>query len=50
MIFFFWEKHIVKHKKIIANPEEQTTQINDFSVFLCMGRFRNLGSLKIFLG
>ena len=36
-------------KKITANHKEQISQVNDFSTFLCMGRCKNLGSLKFFL-
>ena len=36
-------------KKITANHEEQISQVNDFSAFLCMGKCKNLGSLKSFL-
>ena len=34
---------------ITASPREQTSQVNDFSAFLCIGRFKDLGSLKLFL-
>lgn len=36
-------------KKITAKHKEQISQVNDFSTFLCMGRCKNLGSLKFFL-
>ena len=39
MIFFDWEIHVVKHKKVIASHKEQTAQVNDFSAFLCMEEF-----------
>ena len=42
-------KHVVEHPKITANHKKQTTQVNDFSAFLCMGRYKSLGSLKLFL-
>ena len=41
---------MVKHKKITANHKERTSQGNDFSAFLCMGKYKNLRSLKFFLG
>ena len=50
--FFGWEVHVVKHiswYKITANHKELISQINNFSAFLCMGVFKNLGSLKFFL-
>ena len=46
---FARKKHVVKHKKITANHRRQTSQVNDFSVFLCMKDAKNLGSLKFFL-
>ena len=36
-------------KKIPVNHKEEISQVNDFSTFLCMGRCKNLGSLKFFL-
>ena len=44
-----WEKQVVKLQKITANDEEQTYQINDFNVFLCKKRCKNLGSFENFL-
>ena len=35
--------------KVTANHKEWIPQPNDFSVFLCLGKCRNLGSLKFFL-
>ena len=35
----------VEHQ-IPANPEEETSQVNDFSAFLYMKRSKNLGSLS----
>ena len=32
-----------------ANHKEHISQVNTFGVFLCMGRYKNLGSLKFFL-
>ena len=49
MIFWagrIWEVHIVNHKAITVNHTEQISQVNDFSVFPCMRRCKNLGSLK----
>ena len=37
--FFCFEKgdeQVVKHKKITANPKQQTSQVNDFGVSLYM--------------
>ena len=42
-------KLIVKHQKITANHKNQTSQVNDFSAFLCVGRCKSLGLLKLFL-
>ena len=41
--------HVVKHQKITANHKKHAFQVNDFSVFLSMGRCKSLGSLKLFL-
>ena len=49
MTFFAGNKLVVKHPKMTANHKEKTSQINDFSVFLCMGRCKRLGSLNTFL-
>ena len=38
-LFFCFEKgdeHVVKHKKITANPKQQASQVNDFGVSLYM--------------
>ena len=35
-----------KKKKTIANLKKQTSQVEEFSTFLCMGRCKSLGSLK----
>ena len=40
--------HGVEHQ-ITANPEEETSQVNDFSALRYMQRSKNLGSLKVFL-
>ena len=40
----------VKHQKITSNHKKPDTQMNDYSAFLHMGRCKNLGSLKPFLG
>ena len=36
--------HVVEHQKITAKHKKQTSQVNDFSAFLCMGRCKSLGS------
>ena len=41
--------HGVEHQKITANYKTQISQVNDFSAFLCKGRCKSLGSLKLFL-
>ena len=49
---FGQEKHVVKHtsgQKTTAIDKEQIIQGNDFSAFLCMGRWKYQGSLKFFL-
>ena len=33
-------------KDYCQSQKNQTSQVNDFSVFLCMGRDKSLGSLK----
>ena len=42
------KSHVVEHQKIIANHKEQMSQVNDVNAFQCMGRCKNLGSLKLF--
>ena len=32
--------HVVEHQKMTANHKKQISQINDFSAFLCMRRFK----------
>lgn len=39
----------MKRLLLITKKKPQTAEANDFSAFLCMGRYRNLGSLKFFL-
>ena len=49
---FCWNKtkHVVERGKIIANhKKKQTSQVNDFSAFLCLGRCESLGLLKLLL-
>ena len=47
---FCWKnKHVVEHQKMTANHKKQTSQVNDFSASLCMGRCKSLGLLKSFL-
>lgn len=47
--FFLTGKiHVVKHKKIPAKYNKQISQVNGSSAFLCVGRYKNLGSLKFF--
>ena len=36
-------------KRLLLIKENQMSQVNEFSVFLCMGRGKRLGSLKLFL-
>ena len=44
------KKHIAQHQKIIVNHKKtQTSEVNDFSAFLYMGRCKSQGSLKVFL-
>ena len=42
-------KHVFEHQKTTANHKNQTSQVNNFSAFLCIGRCKSLGSLKLFL-
>ena len=39
----------VKHQNITANHKNHISQVNDISAFLCMGRCKSLGSLRLFL-
>lgn len=43
------KKTSIEYQKIITNHKEKTSQVKDFSVFLCLGSYRYLGSLKFFL-
>ena len=43
------KKKSVKLPKSFTNHQEYTSQIDDFSNFICIGRFRNLDSLRLFL-
>ena len=43
------KKKKVKHQKNRAKDKSQTSQVNDFSAFLFMGRCESLGLLKSFL-
>ena len=36
-------------KRLLLIKENQTSQVNEHSAFLCMGRYKGLGSLKSFL-
>ena len=36
-------------QSLLLIKENQTSQVNEFSAFLCMGRCKSLGSLKLFL-
>ena len=42
-------KHVVEHQKVTSNHKRQTSQDNDFSAFLCVGRCRDLGSWNVVL-
>lgn len=35
--------------KSFTNHQEYTSQVDDFSTFICIGRFKNLDSLRLFL-
>ena len=43
------KNHVVKHQTIAANHKKPTSQVNDVSAFLCMGKCKSLGSLELFL-
>ena len=48
---FGWKKkkkHVVQYKNM-TNYKKQTSQVNDFSAFLYMGRWKSLSALKLFL-
>lgn len=42
-------EHVVTHQKMAANHKEQPSRVGDFSAFLCMGKCKDLGSLKLLL-
>ena len=47
---FCWKENMeLELQKISANHEKQTSQVNYFSDFLCMGRCKSLGPLKLLL-
>ena len=46
--FFLLEKNIHKHQKTTANHKKYTFQVKIFNVFLWIGRYKNLSSLKLF--
>ena len=37
-------KKVIRHQKMTANPQTQTSQVNEFRAFLCAGRCRSPGS------
>lgn len=41
--------YVVGHQKMTANHQNQTSQVNDFSAFLYMGRCNSLGSSELIL-
>lgn len=43
------KKCVFEHQTTTVNHKRQTSQVNDFHAFLCRGRFKSLGSLKLFL-
>ena len=42
------QTHLVERRKITANHKNQTSQVNNFCAFLCMGRHKSLDWLKLF--
>ena len=36
-------EYVVEHRKMNADHKKQTSQVNDFSAFLCVGRCENVG-------
>ena len=38
-----------KVRRILLIKEKQTSQVNEFRAFLCIGKCKNPGSLKLFL-
>ena len=47
--FICENKNVVDHQKITASNKNQASQVSDFSAFLCVGKYSNLGSRKLFL-
>ena len=45
-LFFKKELYSWNIKRLLLIKENQTSQVNDLSAFLCMGRCKSLGSLK----
>ena len=41
---FCWGEKNSQPSKITANNKKQTSQVNGFSAFLCMGRCKSLGT------
>lgn len=44
---FFWGKNVIGHQKINAIHKEQTSQVNNFSTFLCMRKMQELGLIEV---
>ena len=44
---FFWGKNVIGHQKINAVHKEQTSQVNNFSTFLCMRKMQELGLIEV---
>ena len=44
-----WKKHVIRHQNVTSNHKEKVFWVNDFSAFLCQGRCKDLGLLKLFL-
>lgn len=42
----FW-KNVIGHQKINAIHKEQTSQVNNFSTFLCMRKMQELGLIEV---
>ena len=44
---FYGEKNVTGHQKINAIHKEQTSQVNNFSTFLCMRKMQELGLVEV---
>ena len=45
----FAVKKLVEYQEISLITKKTISKVNDFSTFLCIGRFKSLGPMKLFL-